>query len=958
MNEKSALMAVIITAAMLGTVIVPAGAWEYWNTTLAVPITDNIFGPPGPRVDKVQINIYANEAAEFAAMEAGQIDLTDCPVDAAHYDPWTNPPLDDKIALVAQGQAFDMFILDMRLDDRLYIAPGVPNPARTAPFGNPMADVWLRRAIACVTDRKAAVMLVTGGAPPWKAKALYTPLGCAYGQWQHPQLNPTGDLAAYTYVNPDGSANIALGNQFLDDHDYTMVGGHRTKGGVAFQIQFYYRTDHMCRNAFATLIMQPLLTAAPPEGLGLDVQMIGVTSGGARDEVIDAKMGHLYTGGWGLTSDPDHLYNLFHINNYWHPGRPPNYMYYPGDANTFLAPSDGYHYTTTVGHDVHNEYDAPDLYFNDIPGHSYDMGAELWENPQNFWSWEMMISPTYDRALHCAYKSQEFLAYWVCGEPIWVSQSFTAFSRSYVGPETYNGQPWIGVVNQKGVGVGNAASIFNMHVDDPPFGSFDLDNPVTIRWGFNQQVNSLNPIYAEWASDWNVLGCCYNSLTSADPYTLADIGSIAEPNSWEIDTWPYQGETCTRIKFDLRQDIFWSDAVQLTGDDVKFSLGGPLVADSMSKLLVDNGFPPAYWSSQVADIVDVQVSLDGFTVTVGLDTYSYFGLHCMSGWNIVLPQHIWAHLIKDKDPIVTQPFGGPTVCSGAFHLQSALYSNPIILEKNPSINNVPPGSAPPGVGGVSCMDCRTENLLLDMVPPIISPIQVYTIQTSNATEETGNTHYLFPLTGDTGVNLNVSYVLDEHWAYETGWHQTDVYPYTRLGGEVNVTLKKWNGNLPCSNPANYATWGGNGTTRTFVTQRGLPLPTPIAYVNVGPGWYIVEIAINVTGLEYSVDNGSSWIPVPSAQNIFYGGAYAYRGYSLITSRYDILGAYWTNYNSINYQPVSDLRVNVKDVYACAKAFASRPGYPNWNPACDINNDYKVDVKDYYKICQNYGWTAP
>jgi hypothetical protein len=54
----------------------------------------------------------------------------------------------------------------------------------------------------------------------------------------------------------------------------------------------------------------------------------------------------------------------------------------------------------------------------------------------------------------------------------------------------------------------------------------------------------------------------------------------------------------------------------------------------------------------------------------------------------------------------------------------------------------------------------------------------------------------------------------------------------------------------------------------------------------------------------------------------------------------------------------DGKVDLKDVYAVAKAYGSFPGHPKWNPNCDINNDNKVDLKDYYTTCKNYGKTDP
>jgi hypothetical protein len=50
----------------------------------------------------------------------------------------------------------------------------------------------------------------------------------------------------------------------------------------------------------------------------------------------------------------------------------------------------------------------------------------------------------------------------------------------------------------------------------------------------------------------------------------------------------------------------------------------------------------------------------------------------------------------------------------------------------------------------------------------------------------------------------------------------------------------------------------------------------------------------------------------------------------------------------------DRMVDLKDVYATAKAYNSTEGQPRWNPACDFNKDSIVDLKDYYAVCKNYG----
>lgn len=53
----------------------------------------------------------------------------------------------------------------------------------------------------------------------------------------------------------------------------------------------------------------------------------------------------------------------------------------------------------------------------------------------------------------------------------------------------------------------------------------------------------------------------------------------------------------------------------------------------------------------------------------------------------------------------------------------------------------------------------------------------------------------------------------------------------------------------------------------------------------------------------------------------------------------------------------DWKVNLKDIYAVARAYGSHPDHARWDPVCDINSDLKVDLRDYYIACRNYGKTG-
>lgn len=61
--------------------------------------------------------------------------------------------------------------------------------------------------------------------------------------------------------------------------------------------------------------------------------------------------------------------------------------------------------------------------------------------------------------------------------------------------------------------------------------------------------------------------------------------------------------------------------------------------------------------------------------------------------------------------------------------------------------------------------------------------------------------------------------------------------------------------------------------------------------------------------------------------------------------------------------IFDGKVDVKDVYAVARAYGTSPEGPNppgrkYNPNLDINDDGRIDVRDYYIVCKQYGEVDP
>jgi len=54
----------------------------------------------------------------------------------------------------------------------------------------------------------------------------------------------------------------------------------------------------------------------------------------------------------------------------------------------------------------------------------------------------------------------------------------------------------------------------------------------------------------------------------------------------------------------------------------------------------------------------------------------------------------------------------------------------------------------------------------------------------------------------------------------------------------------------------------------------------------------------------------------------------------------------------------DRKVDGRDIAIVAKAFASYPNHPRWNPRADLNQDNKIDGRDIAIVAKNFGKTYP
>jgi ABC-type transport system substrate-binding protein len=610
-------IAIAIAAMMaISILITPVLAWHYNDGT-----EDGLWEDYGPRAGSLLMHLYADDTAEWNALKAGDIDITDWPLSKTVADELV-AGYDDVIEIANYGPEYGLFILDMNCNPNQYLGnppdpayvnpvadqdPGTGNPRIGAGAGpandhNPMSDVWLRRAIGYLIDRPGLIADPTIGAgfgfpmyttmPPAQLKYLYDVPADPTIPWAS-QYNPA---AAAALLDANGfPVNTGTGYRYWD----------RNTNGVEeadeyMELVFFIRSDHPGRNHIGTVLL------AEMAGVNLRTNAQYATSGTCFTEVMVNKDFHIYTGGWNLGVDPDHLI-LWSWDYYWHPG----FCYDYGGFNDpdFVAAADG-----------------------------------------------IMYANTQAEAVAFAYQAQYAQANMMGGAPLYCASGNKAYYKTNVGGnpgDTSEGEAWDeSIVNLAGYGLDNGFTLANMHTT----GTADSTDMV-IDYGFKvPEIKQLNPVYASWLYDWNVLGHYYPALGQRN---ATDQGEWlpATCKSFELSTYdhPVYGQ-CSKVSYSMRHDLEWWDGTPLTAADVEFTFV------ELKKILEDRGLPNPWWWSNVQDILSFAI-LDPSNFEVLLGVKSYWALGWISG-NIILPKHIWKPICESADPQVDQPDPILVGCAG------------------------------------------------------------------------------------------------------------------------------------------------------------------------------------------------------------------------------------------------------------------------------------------------------
>ena len=279
----------------------------------------------GPRADVLHINIYASDVAEFAAFEAGDIDITDWPLDPTHVADYSVAPNNASIIL-AKFNELGMYEFDFQNNETIQARPGI----KTA-----TSDPYFRAALSCLADKDYIVTDILQGF----AERLDGPIMPWMGAYYCP------DVHQFSYDTVEAARYLSLGG--FEDTDengiinYPVDWPGREAGPDLDPLIFYIRADDIYRRKPAGEDYTIRLEAA---GIPVDDRVVDKSV--TAIEVMQEHNFDLYTGGWSCSRDPDWMWYFYHPDWYWHPG--PDYNYNHIDDELLNGYLEDIAYATTL----------------------------------------------------------------------------------------------------------------------------------------------------------------------------------------------------------------------------------------------------------------------------------------------------------------------------------------------------------------------------------------------------------------------------------------------------------------------------------------------------------------------------------------------------------------------------------------------------------------------------------
>jgi peptide/nickel transport system substrate-binding protein len=424
----------------------------------------------GPWADELFFKIYLHPETEYLALKTGEINLMDWELPAEKVaDALADPN-------IMTDSSPDLGYYEIDLNHQRW----------------PTSDVHFRRACAHLVDKARIETDVLQGF----GYKLESVVPVVMGGWSNP------DVRTYEYSSTKAEEELELGG-FVDTDDDGVRNDPITGENMA-DVIFYIRIDDPERKQAGQWLADEL------KALGVPVYDPVVERAVCSEEVMMSTAGewNVYTGGWGIGTDPDHLTDLYHSREY---------------DPEMVGGWRGYNY-------------------NGFMNETFDEWADT-----------LKTASTFEEVKEAAYMCQEIMAEQVAVIPMY----------GHIGVKAYS-KDWTGLVNEVGQGINSWWSCYNMH-------PVDMESGGRIEYGIKSDIETLNPLTAAWTYTWEVLDKIYEPPYTYNPYDLSeDWPWVVE--SWELEDWTSPtGTPGTKITFKVVEDAYWHDGVHFTAEDLKFT---------------------------------------------------------------------------------------------------------------------------------------------------------------------------------------------------------------------------------------------------------------------------------------------------------------------------------------------------------------------------------------------------
>ncbi len=613
--------------------------------------------PSGPSADKLRIQVYTDERAEYNALQAtpSQFDFPDSPIPSSLIATFSADP---RFFVTPPSPEFGMFDIEFNHANNFF---GVFSDQH----GNSPQGIEFREGIAHLIDKPTFVSNVVGLAgaldnplPPGQgvlhsglpfnpqnpssaACNVTTTTACAVGTATGSytiSYQTTTRKGNYTLSGVCGwdtihksctsAFRLQAGNSdsngmaLVGSADFCAAADHFIAAGLATgknattcvltgwkgtsSINFIIRSDNAPRLALGTALKSRVcdligLAACPFSPMLLTIlQVLPMVFSTSSTQLS----WHMYTAGWGFSPQFDQLFALY---------------------NSQFASTECGGKRASFGQDY--------TYFCNA---DYDHATSMLE-----------FNDTLSGAEASANLAMDIFGKHVGIIPIWSANHQFAFNKG-----------WTGINDAVGVGPPNFLSPLNAWTSTP---TLDTNGNSVLRWGFSKGTSSLNPFLATTPQELYVVRSVYDTLFVANPYNPS-----SDIFGWVADQFqilpPQAGDpagTKQDIQVALRPDVFFHDGGRLTAQDVKFSLLG---AQQLG-----NGSAAAY----LASFVDVTILSDTlFRINLyQLDPFELLNVGSLP----IVPQHIWA-----SDTTTSCMVKGSAQCTVNTTLLSGSAADPVI----------------------------------------------------------------------------------------------------------------------------------------------------------------------------------------------------------------------------------------------------------------------------------------